>query len=177
MRQVYHHPNPNRPFDPQAPLTKRPRLGQSNPPDDDSSFVRRDQADVGGRSSRLLDQHIYSQSVLDKHRVEAQDDHHHHHPSEPRAGNPQYDHHLGARSGNSTGATSSTLARQHSQLGLASPSANNNLNAPISKNKRTRISCGMADAEAEECSNPGTRLNATSQQPAAVGLKKRVRKR
>ncbi|KNZ59727.1 hypothetical protein VP01_1672g1 [Puccinia sorghi] len=132
-------------FNPQAPLAKCPHLGQSNHPDDNSSLVRHDQANVDSRGSRLLDQHIYSQLMLNQHCAGAQDDQpHHHHPSEPRFGNPQYDHHLGVHSGNSTGATSSTLARQHLQLGLASPNSNN-LNAPRSKNKRTRNSCGLAE--------------------------------
>jgi hypothetical protein len=150
IRQVYHN-HSNRQFDPQPPLTKRPRLGHHH--DDDSALLRRDQAEIGGSSSsRALDQHIYSQSVHhdDKHRNTTLDDHH---PSEPR---------------NSNLATKNPLARQHSQLGVpASP------NPPASKGKRARIPSALVHPEPEDYS--ASKPSPTPQQP--VGPKKRVRKR
>lgn len=148
--------NSQRPFDPHQPLSKRPRLGasaQSHQAGDDSSLLRRDhQAETG---SKLLDQHIYSQSVLDKHRTIHDD---HHQPSAP----PR------------PGGKTASLARQHSQIGLTSP--NPSLNAPASKNKRSRISSGLAEPEAEDWTNPSPKLNPLTQQAGAVGPKKRVRK-
>ncbi|EHS64625.1 uncharacterized protein PGTG_22441 [Puccinia graminis f. sp. tritici CRL 75-36-700-3] len=148
--------NSQRPFDPHQPLSKRPRLGasgQSHQAGDDPSLLRRDhQAETG---SKLLDQHIYSQSVLDKHRTIHEDNHQPSGPPRP-------------------GGKTASLARQHSQIGLTSP--NPSLNAPVSKNKRSRISSGLAEPETEDWSNPSPKLNPASQQAGAVGPKKRVRK-
>ncbi|OAV89716.1 hypothetical protein PTTG_03246 [Puccinia triticina 1-1 BBBD Race 1] len=82
QQQQHHH---TRPFDGHLPLPKRPRLGPSGlpyQPDDDPSPFRRDHppAEMG---SKLLDQHIYSQSMLDAHQRGIQPDDHHGAPPRP----------------------------------------------------------------------------------------------